>query len=283
MQSWLRAAFGILLFAGSALAGPVNMFSTDIVVPGAGRGPGAAGSSWITDLWIRCPGGGSVTLEFHAMDSVSAAATASTTLSMTGPVAYLPDVLLNNFSLQSGVGNIRIIPSSPATATIRVYSSGSGGGSYGFAFMGMPSAMGMESFSGMMGQNEDEHRYYVAGLLPEPAARVNTMVVNSSSSAISGSVDVLDADDSDPSSGPRSYSFSIQPYSSHQFLDVLAGVHSRFPGDTGLQLRIHLDDGTPGMMMALATVVDNVTNDAYVVMGSMMDAATMMGQGGGMP
>jgi hypothetical protein len=283
MRSWLHAAFGILLFTGLTWAGPVNMFSTDIVVPGAGRGPGAAGSSWITDLWIRCPSGGAVTLEFHAMDSPSAAATASTTLAMTGPAVYLPDILLNNFNLESGVGNIRIISSSPATATIRVYSSGSGGGSYGFAFMGMPSAMGMESFSGMMGQNEDEHRYYVAGLLPEPAARVNAMVVNSSSSAISGSVDVLDADDSDPSSGPRSYSFSIQPYSSHQFLDVLAGVHSRFAGDTGLQLRIRLDDGTPGMMMALATVVDNVSNDAYVVMGSMMDAATMMGQGGGMP
>jgi hypothetical protein len=46
----------------------------------------------------------------------------------------------------------------------------------------------------------------------------------------------------------------------------------------GLQLRIQLDQGTSGTMMALASVVDNATNDGYVVMGSMMEAGgAMMG------
>ena len=31
-----------------------------------------------------------------------------------------------------------------------------------------------------------------------------------------------------------------------------------------------------GMMMALATVTDNFTNDGHLIMGSMMDASTMM-------
>lgn len=44
----------------------------------------------------------------------------------------------------------------------------------------------------------------------------------------------------------------------------------------GLQLRIKMDDQMQGMMMALATVTDNVTNDGYLIMGSMMDASTMM-------
>jgi hypothetical protein len=69
--------------------------------------------------------------------------------------------------------------------------------------------------------------------------------------------------------------FSIQPYSGHQFNDVLAQVHSRFSDDMGLQMRIRLDDGTPGSMMSLASVTDNATNDGYVIMGSMMDASGM--------
>jgi hypothetical protein len=63
-------------------------------------------------------------------------------------------------------------------------------------------------------------------------------------------------------------------YSGHQFNNVLSGVHSRFSDDMGLQLRIEMDDQMQGMMMALATVTDNVTNDGYLIMGSMMDAST---------
>ena len=36
-----------------------------------------------------------------------------------------------------------------------------------------------------------------------------------------------------------------------------------------------MDDQTPGMMMAAATVTDNVTNAGYLIMGSMMDAGSM--------
>jgi hypothetical protein len=102
------------------------------------------------------------------------------------------------------------------------------------------------------------------------------MVMNTGSLPIQGTVEVLDADGAAPASGPVAMRFSIQPYSGHQFNDVLNGVHSRFSDDMGLQLRIHMDDGMQGMMMALATVTDNATNDSYVVMGSMMDASSMM-------
>ena len=51
---------------------------------------------------------------------------------------------------------------------------------------------------------------------------------------------------------------------------------SRFSDDMGLQLRMKMDDQVQGMMMALATVTDNATNDGYVIMGSMMDASSMM-------
>jgi hypothetical protein len=273
MSKRLALSAVFLLVAGvSPAAGPINMISNDIMVPAAGRGPGAAGSFWVTDLWIRCPGGGDAVLEFHALDSPSAAALATATVHMNQPVVYLADVIKNTFGMDSGFGNIRIRSTTPSTATLRLYSQG-GGGNYGFAFMGMPSSMSMGA-SPMMG-GDDTHRMYVNGLLPQPLARVNVMVMNTGSLPIQGTVEVLDADGGSPATGPVAMRFSIQPYSGHQFNDILVGVHSRFSDDMGLQLRIHMDDGMQGMMMALATVTDNATNDSYVVMGSMMDAGSM--------
>ena len=273
----LRAGLVLFLFSFPVLAsGPVNMVSTDVVVPSAGRGPGAADSFWVTDLWVRCNDRTDVTLEFHALDAPSGAPTATATLSMTQPVVYLADVMKNTFGLDSGFGNIRVHSARPVAATLRVYTTG-GGGSYGFASMGMPGSMSMGS-PRMMG-SDDSRRHYMQGLLPQPQARVNVMVANTSATTIQGTCDVLDADGGAPASGPASFRFSIPAYSGHQFGNVLAGVHSRFGDDAGLQLRISLDAGNGGTMMTLASVVDNETNDSYVVMGSMMDdeAGMMMG------
>lgn len=278
VTNWLRAGLALFLFSFPVLAsGPVNMVSTDVVVPSAGRGPGAAGSFWVTDLWVRCNDRTDVTLEFHALDAPSGAPTATVTLPMTQPVVYLADVMKNNFGLDTGFGNIRVHSARPVAATIRVYSTGSGG-SYGFSSMGMPGSMSMGSRGGMMG-DDDSHRHYMQGLLPQPQARVNVLIANTSPTLIQGTCDVLDADGGAPASGPASFRFSIQAYSGHQFGNVLAGVHSRFGDDAGLQLRIALDAGNGGTMMTLASVVDNETNDSYVVMGSMMDddAGMMMG------
>ena len=269
----LVVAASLLLAAAVCPAGgPVNMISTDIMVPAAGRGPGAGGSFWTTDLWIRCPGGGDVALEFHPFDSPSAAPLATATVHMNQPVVYLADVIRTAFGMQSGFGNIRIRSTNPATATLRLYSPG-GGGSYGFAFMGMPASMGMESSSRMGG--DDTHRMYIQGLLPQPQSRVNVLVMNTGSLPIQGTVEVLDADGGAPATGSMALRFSIQPYSGHQFNNVLAGVHSRFSDDMGLQVRIRMDDQMQGMMMSLATVTDNATNDGYLIMGSMMDAGSM--------
>jgi len=85
-------------------------------------------------------------------------------------------------------------------------------------------------------------------------------------------MDVLDGDGSAQSGGSASMPFSIRAYSSHQFGDGLSSVNSRFGTGTGLQVRVRLDDGSTGMMMIVSSVVDNITNDIYAVMGSMMDA-----------
>src|SRR6266508_5802466 len=135
MSQRLMLAAVFLLVAGISLGGgpvggPINMVSTDIMVPAAGRGPGAAGSFWVTDLWIRCPAGGDAAFEFHGLDSASSAPLATATVHMNQPVVYLADVIKTAFGMDSGFGNIRIRSTQPATATLRLYSPG-GGGSYG--------------------------------------------------------------------------------------------------------------------------------------------------------
>jgi hypothetical protein len=124
----------------------------------------------------------------------------------------------------------------------------------------------------------DDFAVYMLGLLPEPGNRVNVAVSNTNSSTVAGVVELLDGDGSTPSgSGPMTLPFTIQGYSAHQFNGVLANVHSKSGNDATLQVRVRLNQGTSGMVMAYAVVNDNTTNDGYVVMGNMMNGGRGMG------
>ena len=274
------AAVSLLLVLPAAAqmngGGLTNMMSTEILAPAAGRGAGASGSVWRTDLWIKSAAASRVTLEFHANDSSTDSATATSHVTMATPLMFLPDVLRNNFGIEQGFGNIVIRGTSPVSATVRAYTA-SGGGDYGSAFMAMPTSMAMRGSGGMMGGN-DQYRLYVAGLLPQPGARVNAMVTNAGAVPISGTIEILDADGQLALGAHPSQTFTLRAYSSHQFGDVLGGLTSRFGDGSGMQLRLHLADGSTGMVMMLVSVVDNVTNDTYTVMGSMMNSS-----GGMMP
>ena len=268
---------------GGSGNGPMDSMTNgteDLVVPAAVRGEGKLGSFFVTDLWIKAASTGTATIEYHAADSATSAATATATVALAQPVVYLPDVLHESFGLASGFGVLRVRASVAISATVRVYNQG-GAGAYGLAFMGMPARMGMNAMpmSGSYGTNA--FAVYMLGLLPQPGNRVNVTVVAPNASGASGVVEVLDADGGAPSgTAPASYPFSLAGFSSHQFNDVLADVHSKIQnGDAGLQLRVRLTQGTTGMVMAYAVVNDNLTSDGYVVMGSMMNGGRGMGSG----
>lgn len=273
-KSLVLFTFGVAVLVGSAAlaqmtgTGPVNMMSGELLAPAAGRGTGAFGSFWKTDLWVKSSAGSTVTLDFHTMDSPTDAATATAQVTMSSTVMHLPDVLKSVFNLDQAAGNIVIRGTSPVSATIRVYTPG-GGGAYGSAFMAMPTSMAMRGSGGMM-DDDDRYQLQVVGLQPQPRARVNVMVTNSGSIPISGTVEVLDADGQPPLGAPVSLPFSMRAYSSHQFGDVLAGLTSRFGDGSEMQIRVRVANNSTGMVMVLASVVDNATNDTYTVMGSMM-------------
>jgi hypothetical protein len=260
--------------------GPFDGMSSDIVIPAAVRADGKNGAFFQTDLWIRCKTAPvSATLYFYFADAPNSSPTATVPMTLTQPVVYLPDILSTTFGVSKGAGNIRIVAGSSVSATIRVYNNG-GGGAYGLSFMGMPSTMSLSSMpmpGGSFGM--DDFAMYMLGLLPEPGNRVNVSVVNTTSGTVNGVVEVLDSDGTAPSgTGATSLPFSISGYSSHQFNDVLLNLHSRFGnGDAGMQVRVRLNQGSTGMVMAYAVVNDNATNDGYVVMGNMMNSGRGMG------
>ena len=266
--------------------GPMDSMTNsteDLIIPAGVRGAGLYSSFFVTDLWIKASATGTATLYFHKADSATSAPFATTTVNITQPITYLPDVLQANFGIPSGFGAIRVAASFSLSATVRVYNQ-SGAGAYGLAFMGMPSRMSMSSLPMSGGHGMDEYAMYMLGLLPQPGNRVNVNVVSTSADGATGVVEIVDADGSTPSgSGAKSLPFTLAGYSSHQFNDVLANVHSRFPaGDAGLQVRVRMNQGTTGMVMSYAVVNDNLTNDGYVVMGNMMNGGRGMG-GGMMP
>jgi hypothetical protein len=265
---------------GGMQNGPFDGMSSDVVVPAAVRVDGKNGAFFQTDLWIRCrtvPV--AATLYFYSADAPNASPAATVPITLTQPVVYLPDVLSATFGVAKGAGNIRIVAAAAVSGVIRVYNNG-GGGAYGLSFMGMPSTMSLGAMPMMGGSyGMDDFAMYMLGLLPGPGNRVNVSVVNTSSGTVNGVVEVLDSDGSAPSgAGATSLPFSIAGYSSHQFNDVLANLHSRFgTGDTGMQVRVRLNQGSTGMVMAYAVVNDNATNDGYVVMGNMMNGGRGMG------
>jgi hypothetical protein len=265
---------------GGMQNGPFDGMSSDIVIPAAVRADGKNGAFFQTDLWIRCKTAPiSATLYFYSADAATSSPAVTVPITLTQPVVYLPDILSTTFGVSKGAGNIRIVAGAPISAVIRVYNNG-GGGAYGLSFMGMPSTMSLQSMPMMGGSfGMDDFAMYMLGLLPEPGNRVNVSVVNTSAGTVNGVVEVLDSDGSAPTgTGATSLPFSIAGYSSHQFNDVLLSVHSRFgTGDTGMQVRVRLNQGSTGMVMAYAVVNDNATNDGYVVMGNMMNGGRGMG------
>lgn len=257
--------------------------SEALIVPAGVRGDGKNGAFFVTDLWIRARGIGAATIYFHPANAATADPAVTTTVTLSQPVTFLPDLLSAQFGLTKAFGNIRISATVPIAAVARVYNQ-SGAGAYGLAFMGMPQRMSLTAMPMAGAWDDRQFEMVMLGLLPQPGARVNATVVNTTATTVAGTLDVVDADGSAPAgTGPKSWPFRIAGYSSTQVDDVLAAVSSRFPsGGAGLQLRVRLDRGAGGMVMAYAVVNDNLTNDGYVVMGNMMNAGLGMGSGSGM-
>lgn len=268
---------------GGGMNGPIDGMtsgSEDLIIPAGVRGDGRNGAFFVTDLWIKATATGQATLGFYAADATTAVPAATASVTLTQAVTYLPDVLQASFGLPAAFGSLRVTASVPISATVRVYNR-TGAGAYGLAFMGMPARMAMTSMPMSGTHGTDDFAMYMLGLLPEPGNRVNVMVVNTAPVAMKGVVEIVDGDGSAPAgSGSGSYTFTLAGYSSHQFNDVLADVRSKLPnGDAGLQVRVRLDQGSPGTVMAYAVVNDNLTSDGYVVMGSMMNGGRGMGAG----
>src|SRR5581483_477288 len=124
MRSAILGVFiiGFAIHAAAQMGPPsgnFNWMSTEVLAPAAGRGAGANGSLWRTDLWVRGAAGSTVVLEFHPMDASSDAPAATAEIVMHMATLYLPDILKNTFKLDEAFGNILLRSSSGVSATVR--------------------------------------------------------------------------------------------------------------------------------------------------------------------
>jgi hypothetical protein len=266
------------------MTGPVDIMTDgaeNLFVPAAVRGAGGFGSFFITDLWIRAGGTGMVTIYYHATDSPSSLPTVTIVLRISQAVTYLPDVMLANFGLEAGFGNIRISAPFPVAGSVRI-SNRTSAGTYGVSFTGLAGHRAMTAEPAGGSAQMDEYAMYMVGLLPDPGSRVNVNVVSTSEAGSSGLIDVVDSDGNPPAGpGPVTFPFALAGYSNHQFADILGDVHSKFAGgDASLQVRVRVGAGAA---IAYAAVTENTTNDGYVVMGTVMNGGRGMGGGAAVP
>jgi hypothetical protein len=82
--------------------------SEALIVPAGVRGDGKNGAFFVTDLWIRARGIGTATLYFHPANAATADPAVTTTVTLSQPVTFLPDLVSAQFGLTKAFGNIRI-------------------------------------------------------------------------------------------------------------------------------------------------------------------------------
>ena len=130
----------LLLLALSAAARATDFAAPNVIVPIAGRTPGAFGSEWRTDLIVTNASRSKSTVVYVVLFTPDRTQMTASELAPRGTVIY-KDVLLTTFSRTTATGMIRVASQSPdalITARARIYNVGSAQGEYGQTVQGVP-------------------------------------------------------------------------------------------------------------------------------------------------
>lgn len=111
----------------------------DVVIPAAARGAGAAGSVWLTRLYLRNTGSGTATVALYWFNRGEANPDPPSQVVSIAPGAtmVLDDVILESFGLTSGGGAIGVASSQPLVASAAILNT-AGGTEFGQGFQGVP-------------------------------------------------------------------------------------------------------------------------------------------------
>lgn len=159
----------LLLIAG--LEAMASTTSDELWIIAAGRGPGAAGSVWVTDLYVTNTGDDSIDVEISFIAAQSGVVSGPVTVPLdAGQTRAYPDLLKARFGLESAVGAIHVemlvedddelsSDTAPLAAYARIYND-SQSGSFGQSIDGTEddeaiSAEGVAAMSWITGVTND--------------------------------------------------------------------------------------------------------------------------------
>ena len=131
--------FAVIISASAATA--TELASHTIIIPIAGRTPGAFGTDWRTDLFVTNASKtaiADVSIVFSRAGQPDLMTT--TTLQPRATMVYR-DVIRQTFGLDVATGMLRVganAPESTITARARIYNAGSGAGEYSQTVQGVP-------------------------------------------------------------------------------------------------------------------------------------------------
>jgi len=244
----------------------------------AGRVAGQAGSLFRTDVWLFNPettANATVTLVFREQVASGGGASGPVSSSpiVLGPreTKFLPDVTLTTVPAGDGrVGSLEWTSDRAILASARVYTQAATG-TFGFFLPGIPVA---ESMGAKTSPGDAVNVLQMYGLSSgDPANfRTNLDVTNTAGVAIPIEVRVIDPVTGLIYGGTRSY--SVAPKSLLRVGAIVTTVGA--PAVEGLRITVAIREGTAlpggGGILAVATTLDNRTNDAFAFVGQRQSA-----------
>jgi len=225
------------------------------IVPTAARVGGAHGSFWTTDLTVhnRGPEAATATLRFLGNGDDTRGLPQTTLALDANQSVTIPDVLASAFGLGEAFGALEVVSGSGALVVRSRTSSGGLEGSVGDNVPGVP----RRAFFG----DQTSPSPVLTGLREDEAFRSNLVLVNGVDAPVTVAVTALDG--SGAVLGERSY--ALPPRGMLQDSRFLARPELGGAPRTGVSVRIATT--TPGATFtALATVIDNVSNDPTTVL-----------------
>jgi hypothetical protein len=268
--------FGLLLLAASSAQAAYSAATTNGFFIFAGRVAGQGGALFRTDVWLFNPASAEgenavVTLVFR--EQVTSGGGASPAI-MSAPIVlarretrFFPDVTFTT-PVPAGdnrVGSLEWISDRPIMASARVYNV-TASGTFGFFLPGIPAS---ESMGAKTSATDAVNVLQIYGLNSGDPANFRTGldILNTATVAVPVEVRVID-----PASQVvygNTQSFSIAPKSLLRVGAILTTVAA--PPAEGLRITVAIRENTAlpggGGILAVATTLDNRTDDAFAFVG----------------
>lgn len=235
-----------------------------LVVPVVGRGPGVAGTQWISSLELFNTGSSAadVVLFFNRSgeDNTSPAARAQIAVPARGLVV-IEDLLEDAFLVSEGTGSVDVLASFPIIAHSRIANTGGGEGTYGQLVPAIPEQWGIGD-DDTPGLDPKVDVVSLFEVRHDQSFRTNVGAANVSGVPLT--VEIRAFVDTAPIGTPMTV--ELPPFSHRQLNGILPQM-SVPHGTLGVRLELQAASGSQGRFVAYASVVDNLTGDAVYQMG----------------